>query len=107
MIMFRSSCTLGWMAAVICTACVAGSFALPSAPIPHYRIEIDAYVRDERALCEEAWKIALERFGPGTAEAVTMTGGVMEPGKCLAVVYQIGAPTQVVSAGIYVRRGER
>lgn len=76
-------------------------------PMTRYHIDLDVYVRDEAALCDQAWHIALERFGPGVAEAVTMTGGVMEPAKCLAVLYQVGSPAQVVSAGIYVRRGER
>lgn len=71
--------------------------------VSHYTVEQDVYVNDPQALCQQAWAVALERFGPGVAEAVTMTGGVMEPTKCLAVLFQVAAPKETVSAGIYVR----
>lgn len=76
-------------------------------PASHYTVEQDVYVHDPQALCQQAWAVALERFGPGVAESVTMTGGVMEPTKCLAVLFQVVTPKQVVSAGIDVREVRR
>lgn len=76
---------------------------LTAADMPHYTVTLDVYVQDQQALCQQAWAVALERFGPGVAELVTMTGGIMEPTKCLAVLFQVAAAKQVVSAGIDVR----
>ncbi|HYE70640.1 MAG TPA: hypothetical protein VD932_03860 [Aquabacterium sp.] len=69
----------------------------------HYRVELDIYVRDEKALCTHAWGAALREFGPGLAELVTMSRGQYDAIKCLAVIYQLtDHGDEVVSAGIYV-----
>lgn len=72
----------------------------------HYRVEADVYVTDSKLLCRHAWDVALAEFGPSVAEMVTMRGGEFDPAKCVAVLYQVGSPDGVVSAGIYVR-GEK
>lgn len=88
---------------VLAAACIACD-AYCSPPMSHYHVELDIYVRDQQALCKQAWGIALRRFGPGVAETVTMTAGEPDPIKCLQVVVQT-APMgdEVVSAGLYVR----
>ncbi len=72
-----------------------------------YQIQIEAYVRDEQELCKHAWQVAIERFGPGVAETVTMTRGKYQAEKCLAVMYQVGRHDAVVSAGINVREASK
>lgn len=93
----------GAMVASVLVSCAA-RVASESMHLQHYSVEIDAYVRDEQALCERAWDVALERFGPGVAETVTRTHGVFDAVKCLSVLYQVDAPEMVVSAGIEVKR---
>lgn len=88
-----------WLPLMLLCAC-----ATP--PGAHYRVEADVYVPDAKLLCQHAWEVARERFGPSVAESVTMSGGEFDAAKCVAVLYQCGAPQEVVSAGIYVR-GEK
>jgi hypothetical protein len=92
----------------ILTAGLATVIAAPlvmCTPHPaHYRVELDIYVADEAALCKRAWDVALERFGPGVAETVTMVGGKLDPQRCLATLIQTSVPAPLVSAGIEVTR---
>lgn len=83
----------------------AGCSALPPSP-PHYTVIADVYVRDEAKLCRRAWDVALREFGPGVAERVTMIQGHFDTARCLAVLYQCGAPEEIVSAGIEVTRAK-
>lgn len=81
---------------------LAATTGCTALPMPHYRLQLDLYVRDPVALCKQAWELALAEMGPSTAELVTMTGGRFDTAKCLAAAYQIGSPASVVSAGVDV-----
>lgn len=81
--------------------------ACATPPGTHYRVEADVYVPDSKLLCRHAWDVALAEFGPTVAEMVTMSRGEFDPAKCVAVLYQVGAAEEVVSAGIYVREAPR
>lgn len=78
--------------------------ALAPVPMTHYTVTLDVYVRDEQALCKQAWQTALEHFGPGVAETVTMIGGKYNARRCLETVVQT-APMgdEIVRAGMDVR----
>lgn len=86
--------------AIACTGCNARA---PAPATNHYRVELDVYVKDSQALCNQAWGIALPDHGPVIAEMVTMTRGEFDPLKCLATVFQKLPAVGVVRAGIYVR----
>lgn len=89
------------LALLLC--CLVTAQVRSAGPMTHYRIEQDIYVRDGVALCRQAWDKALNRFGPGVAETVTMTAGQFDPAKCLQVVVQTAdLGEQVVSAGLHV-----
>jgi hypothetical protein len=82
--------------------CLAVQASPASAPPSHYRIEVDVYVTDERALCQQAWRLATADHSHDIATLITKARGEFVASKCLATVYQKRSPDGVASAGIHV-----
>jgi hypothetical protein len=77
--------------------------AVPAEAPPHYTVQLDVYVTDERALCKQAWDIALPDHGPRIAELLTMKDGQYNAVRCLSTVMQKVRLSGAESRGVYVR----
>lgn len=70
--------------------------------VQRYRLEMDVYVFDDMALCEQAMELAVRDHGQLSAESMTMERGQFVPAKCVSIVFQKFHPAGVIGAGIEV-----
>lgn len=86
----------------LCLAVQATPASAP--PTAQYRLEMDVYVVDDLALCEQAWKLEAADHGDRMAEAMLMRDSEFDTAKCVNIVYQKFHPPGVVGAGIEVKQ---